>query len=150
MQFADDFVFVLVEHIRIVDFLEVVEVRFCLVRDAVVHETGTSFKIFDNRRRDVLYTMLVAEVFLLSFDEKVPYLILLDSGVHMSDIRLVDKVLEWLFALEWSHVLVIHVAKNTLLIWDISHSLIKVFDQVMLLVVDLFIIHKWVFSTLNC
>ena len=59
-------------------------------------------------------------------------------------------MLKWLFALEWRHVLVIHVAKHTLFIWHISHSLIKVFDQVMLLVIDFGIIHKWVFSALNC
>ena len=63
-----------------------VEVGFGLVGDAIVHETGTSFEVFDNGRWDVLYTMLVAEVFLLSFDEKVPYLVLFHSGVHMSDI----------------------------------------------------------------
>ena len=60
--------------------------------------------------------------------------------------------MKWLLTLVvWVKILVIHVAKDTLFVWDLDHSIIKAFDHwTVLFKVDLAIIHKGVFVTLDC
>ena len=86
MQLNYDSVLVLVEHLGVIDLLEGAIVGFGLVRNAVVHETGSSLEILDNGWWDVLDIGLVRKVLLLSLDEQVLELRLLDCWVHVSSI----------------------------------------------------------------
>ena len=114
MQVGHDLSLALIEHLLVVDFLEVLHIVLALVGEAVVHESVLLEDVFDDGRRNVLDVMFVAEVASDTTMEELALHLRIGRGrVQVLLVRFVSDGSEHSFTLTLTiYVLVIHAIKH--------------------------------------
>jgi len=133
MQLVEYLVLLLIEHIFIVDLVEVLQIAFVLVRNAIVHERALFQDVLHHRRRLVFDPVLIVEVFQDSTLEQTSSFILWHNWVHVCFVGLIAQIYEQSLPSLIMRIAILLLHAFEQMVWRIRRHFSKVVDQRMVL-----------------